>query len=64
FAYIQLIRPLGFILASTLFQLAAIPFFGYRRFFITAIFSAAVPLVVYVVFRHVFLVLIPTGTIF
>ena len=63
-AYIQLLRPLGFILASILFLVAGIRFFGYKRYWLSITASVAMTVLLYAVFRYVFLVLIPTGTIF
>jgi hypothetical protein len=64
FLYIQSLRFLGFVLASMLYQGVVVPFFGYRRHLVTAVSSFAIPLVIYLVFRYVFLVLIPTGDVF
>lgn len=64
FGYALLLRPFGFVLASTLFLFAAINFFGYRRQVVSALFSICLSAAIYVIFRHVFLVLLPTGSIF
>lgn len=63
-AYAWALRPFGFVAASFAFLVAASYFFGYRRHGVIALFGAGLTLTVYVIFRHVFLVLLPTGTIF
>ncbi|MDR2391053.1 MAG: tripartite tricarboxylate transporter TctB family protein [Planctomycetota bacterium] len=63
-AYIVLVRPLGFIVSSILYQGAACRFFGYRKWLPAITVAVAVPIMVYVIFRHAFLVLLPTGDIF
>lgn len=64
FVYSQLIFPLGFVPASVLFLFAAIHFAGYRNRVTAALTAVLLPVAAYLLFRHVFLVLIPTGTIF
>lgn len=63
-AYAYALRPFGFILSSIAFLIAAVNFFGYKKHWLTVAFSVGTTLVTYAVFRHVFLVLLPTGSIF
>lgn len=63
-AYAFALRPLGFILATIVFLFAAVNFFGYRRRGMAALFSIGLSLIIYAIFRHIFLVLLPTGSIF
>jgi putative tricarboxylic transport membrane protein len=63
-AYALALRPLGFVLASVPYLIGASYFFGYRRHGIIFLFGIGLPLLIYGVFRHIFLVLLPTGTIF
>ncbi len=63
-AYSQAIPYIGFILASSVFLMLAVYFFGYRRHLAALAFSILLPATVFVVFRYGFLVLIPTGSLF
>lgn len=63
-AYIQAIPYIGFIIASIVFLLIAIPFFGYRKPITSVLFSVLLVLGLYATFRYLFLVLIPTGSLF
>lgn len=64
FVYIQAIPPAGFVIASISYLLVGIYFFGYRRTGISIVVSIALVLGIYLTFRYVFLVLIPTGYLF
>ena len=64
FFYIEAITLLGFVLASIIYLIIGITFFGYRRICVTLTVSIGLTLVIYLIFRYVFLVLIPTGTLF
>lgn len=62
--YAFALRPFGFVLASSVFLVAASYFFGYRRHGVIFMFSIGLSLAIYGIFRHVFLVLLPTGSLF
>ena len=64
FAYSQAIHPLGFVLSSVVFLAVAIRFFGYRRPVVGAVVSLGLPIALYLLFRNIFLVLIPLGSLF
>lgn len=64
FFYIEAVLPVGFVLASIIYLLIGIYFFGYRRPGVNVIVSICLTLGIYLSFRYIFLVLIPTGYLF
>ncbi|AEQ51228.1 tripartite tricarboxylate transporter TctB family protein [Pelagibacterium halotolerans] len=63
-AYLFVLQPLGFIVSSYLFLLAGTGFLYRKRFVMLALINAIVVAVVYVVFRYVFVVVLPRGVFF
>ena len=64
FAYIRLMNVLGYVLLTPLYTFFACWFFGYRRYHIIAILSISVTAGIYVVFRIIFLVMLPVFRLF
>ena len=64
FAYVQLMRYVGFLLLTPFYMFFACCFFEYRKKIIAAIASVCVPVVLFVVFRMVFYVALPTFKLF
>jgi putative tricarboxylic transport membrane protein len=64
FIYVQLLRTLGFILLTPFYLFFGCWFFGYRRLIIAAIASVGVTAFVYVVFRMIFMVILPQFRLF
>jgi len=63
-AYVQLLRTLGFILLTPFYLFFGCWFFGYRRRVIAAIASVGVTAFVFIVFRMIFLVILPQFRLF
>ncbi len=64
FAYIQLMRYLGFLLITPFFLAATIYLYGYRKRKILVAVSIGVSAAVYFIFYSVFLVLLPRFSLF
>jgi len=64
FAYVQLMRYVGFLLITPFYMFFACCFFEYRKKIIAAIASVCVTAVLFVVFRMVFYVALPTFRLF
>ena len=64
YAYIHLMPYSGFVLITPVYLFLAMVFFGLRRYFLGAVTSIAVTLVLFVTFRYVFQVLLPVVGLF
>jgi hypothetical protein len=64
FAYIRLLRHLGFLIATPLYLFFQCWFFGYRKYVIAAIMSVGLTAGLYVVFRMIFFVMLPEFRLF
>jgi putative tricarboxylic transport membrane protein len=64
FVYLWSMRFLGFIAATPLFLFFGIYFFGYRKWLTMAAVSIGVTASIYVVFRIIFLVMLPVFRLF
>ena len=62
--YIQLMKPLGFLLTTPPYLFFGCWFFGYRKRVIAAIASIGLTAAIYVVFRMIFLVILPEFRLF
>ena len=62
-AYLLLLPSLGFVVSSALFLLAAFQYLWRRHVLITVLMSAGALATVYVIFRIVFQVVLPEGTL-
>ena len=57
--YVQLMKPLGFLLTTPPYLFFGCWFFGYKRRAVAAITSIGLTAAIYVVFRMIFLVILP-----
>lgn len=64
YAYIRLLRYLGFLLLTPFFLFASLRLFGYRRLWIGVATSLAVTAACWLIFARVFQVLLPRFTLF
>jgi len=64
FVYVRSMRYLGFILTTPLYLFFGSWFFGYRKYLIAAVMSIGVTAGIYVVFRIIFMVMLPTFRLF
>jgi putative tricarboxylic transport membrane protein len=62
-AYMLLLQPLGFLLASYLFLVASMWLLGSRRLLLNLGLSAVCLAAIYLIFQTVFSVVLPTGTL-
>jgi putative tricarboxylic transport membrane protein len=62
--YMLALQPLGFILSSFLFLSAGMIFLNRGRILLTLALSAASVAIIYVLFRYVFVVVLPRGAFF
>jgi putative tricarboxylic transport membrane protein len=62
--YVQLMKPLGFLLSTPFYLLFGIEFFGYRKHVIAVVGSISMTAAIYVVFRMIFLVMLPEFRLF
>lgn len=62
-AYMVVLEPLGFLVATFLFLLAAIAYLHRRGLLLSLLLSAGSLLVIWLVFRKVFTVVLPSGTL-
>lgn len=60
-AYIYLMPYAGFVLITPVYLFLLMVFFGLRRYFLGAVTSIAVTLVLFLTFRYAFHVMLPTG---
>jgi len=60
-AYLFALQPLGFVISSFLFLFAGMAFLYRRRYLMLLALSAAAIAVVYLLFRYVFVVILPRG---
>ncbi|MDR2451940.1 MAG: tripartite tricarboxylate transporter TctB family protein [Candidatus Accumulibacter sp.] len=58
-AYVQLMKPLGFVLTTPFYLFFGIWFFGYRKYVIAAVCSVGMTAAIHVVFRMIFQVMLP-----
>lgn len=63
-AYMLALEPAGFLASSFVFLFAAIAYLHRGHILLTLVVSAASLAVIYVVFRHVFSVVLPAGSLF
>ena len=64
FAYIRLLRYLGFIVITPVYLFFQCWFFGYRKYITAAIMSIGLTAGLYVVFRMIFYVMLPEFRLF
>jgi hypothetical protein len=62
--YVQAMRPLGFLLSTPFYLFFGTWFFGYRKHAIAAASSVGMTGAIYVVFRMIFLVMLPEFRLF
>ena len=63
-AYVQLMKPLGFLLSTPFYLFFGIWFFGYRKYLVAVVSSIGMSVVIYVVFRMIFQVMLPEFRLF
>ncbi|MDR1533870.1 MAG: tripartite tricarboxylate transporter TctB family protein [Planctomycetota bacterium] len=64
FAYLALLPHAGFIPASIALLVYLTHFYGYRRLWANVLVNVVFTISIYLLFRHFFLVLLPTGGLF
>jgi putative tricarboxylic transport membrane protein len=64
FIYLSVLPYTGFILTSIPLLVYLAYFYGYRRWWMNVLTNTVVTLGIYMLFRHFFLVLLPTGSLF
>ena len=64
FAYVRLLKLLGFPLLTPFFLFGTIALFGYRKWWMNAIVSVLATTCIFVLFNLIFMVFLPTGKIF
>ena len=64
FAYVRVMRVMGFIIMTPLYLFFACWFFGYRKYIIAAILSIGLTAGIHVIFRMIFLVMLPVFRLF
>lgn len=62
--YVQLMKPLGFVLTTPFYLFFGIWFFGYRKYVIAAVCSVGMTAAIHVVFRMIFQVMLPELRLF
>ena len=62
--YVQLMKPLGFLLLTPPYLFFGTWFFGYKRRVVAAVTSICLTAAIYVVFRMIFLVILPEFRLF
>lgn len=63
-AYMLALEPAGFLISSFVFLFASIAYLHRGHILLTLVVSAASLAVIYVIFRHVFAVVLPAGRLF
>lgn len=61
FGYALVLEPLGFIVATAILAVAFLLLCGVRKWYVLALYPAAVSLIVYYVFRKLLIVFLPEG---
>ncbi|MDR1613503.1 MAG: tripartite tricarboxylate transporter TctB family protein [Planctomycetota bacterium] len=62
--YVQLMKPLGFLLTTPFYLFFGMWFFGYRKYAIAAVCSVGMTAAIHVVFRMIFQVMLPELRLF
>jgi hypothetical protein len=62
--YVQLMKPIGFLLSTPFYLFFGMWFFGYRKYIVALVGSIGMTAVIYIVFRLIFQVMLPEFRLF
>ncbi|GHU07731.1 hypothetical protein FACS1894158_16350 [Betaproteobacteria bacterium] len=62
--YVQLMKPIGFLLSTPFYLFFGMWFFGYRKYLIAVVSSVGMTAAIYIVFRLIFQVMLPEFRLF